>query len=511
VGSTPAPGARSPQRSERGRALLLGLLLAAGPPPAAAAGAPECVVVLHGLARSAASMAKLAEAVRQAGFEARNIDYPSRKARVQALSRETLPRIYRNNLSTGGWAGDPFTDVTATALPDLGGGVAFGYEAEYTDMDGDGDFDVWMNNFVRNAEVVIRNEGGLDFEIVNWVRGDPASLDGEEDFLDYDGDGDLDVAMSSVLGENWLFQAGQTQGLSETEGYFHRTGTSTAGSLAPWDETPTTGNGDYTLDVEAGDMDGDGDPDLLMVNSFATANRYWENVLGVPDTHAPTFHQVTVQSDKSDGTDTVIHAQVRDNAAFYDVGFNDTRLVYTVDGGREACLRMDHQGGQQFRAVIPGGIDGRVAYRVESTDDAGNTGVSATTVYDQTSSGVVLWEHVDCGTPGVYGRPYFDASGPLTGNSVLTFNLWDAAPDAPCTLWLSAFSTPVPFKGGLLYPIPNPALVNLVTDAGGQLWFPLVWPPGLPAGVKLWWQYTIADDAALGNVSVSNAMVSTTP
>jgi len=92
VGSTPAPGERSPHRSQRGRALLLGLLLAAGPPPAAAAGAPECVVVLHGLARSAASMAKLAEAVRQAGFEARNIDYPSRKARVQALSRETLPR-----------------------------------------------------------------------------------------------------------------------------------------------------------------------------------------------------------------------------------------------------------------------------------------------------------------------------------------------------------------------------------------------------------------------------------
>lgn len=46
----------------------------------------ECVIALHGLARSAASMEKLVEAVASAGYLVANIDYPSREKTVNVLA-----------------------------------------------------------------------------------------------------------------------------------------------------------------------------------------------------------------------------------------------------------------------------------------------------------------------------------------------------------------------------------------------------------------------------------------
>ena len=54
--------------------------------------ADDCVIVLHGLARTSSSMAPVADALTAAGYTVRNIDYPSRKHTVQHLAMETLPR-----------------------------------------------------------------------------------------------------------------------------------------------------------------------------------------------------------------------------------------------------------------------------------------------------------------------------------------------------------------------------------------------------------------------------------
>ena len=103
-------------------------------------------------------------------------------------------------------------------------------------------------------------------------------------------------------------------------------------------------------------------------------------MLGVPDTHAPTFHQVTVQGDKPTGTPTVIHAQIRDNHSYYLAQFYDAQLVYTVNGGAPVGVDMFAQGGMQYRGVIPD-CPGTIEYHVEVTDLAGNTGVSGTTSF----------------------------------------------------------------------------------------------------------------------------------
>lgn len=52
----------------------------------------EGVILLHGLGRSRASMAKMASALRRAGFIVLNVQYPSRHATIAVLSEATLGR-----------------------------------------------------------------------------------------------------------------------------------------------------------------------------------------------------------------------------------------------------------------------------------------------------------------------------------------------------------------------------------------------------------------------------------
>jgi len=53
--------------------------------------AAECVVLLHGLARTSASMNKMARELEAAGFATANIDYPSREHTVQELAELAVP------------------------------------------------------------------------------------------------------------------------------------------------------------------------------------------------------------------------------------------------------------------------------------------------------------------------------------------------------------------------------------------------------------------------------------
>jgi hypothetical protein len=435
---------------------------------------------------------------------------------VFVASRDSQSRVFRNDLdvAAGTWGAVPFTDLTQSALIDTGATLSGSntYEVEPGDVDGDGDFDLWIVNYDGNKDTILVNQGDFTFlDQPGLIKGDPNQDEAESDFFDYDGDGDLDVFLANFSGTNRIFVSGLAQGLSHAQGLYHRTGTISGGSLAPWDETPTTGNGGTTLDGECADMDGDGDPDLLLINENAGTGKYWENALGVPDTHAPTVHLLTVQGDKADGSDTLIRAQLRDNAPFYLFAFYDVDLVWSVDGGLEARVPMGHQGGQQFQAVIPGGVDGLVSYRVEGADDAGNAFVSGSVTYDQSSSGVVLLQPVGEGTPGVAGRPDLELRGAFAGGSDVDLVLCDAAPSALCLLLFSISSTPLPFKGGLLHTVPVESEVFLTTDAGGQLWLDATWPGGIPTGAQLWQQVAIADASATGGASLSNAVLLTTP
>ena len=412
---------------------------------------------------------------------------------IIASSRDSQARLYRNDLTAGGWSGSPFTDVTQTSFFDNGSGAigTNNYGVEYGDLDADGDFDLWMVDYDSFRDVVLRNDGGLDFSRTDGVK--VAAFDEfKADFLDYDGDGDLDVFLPNFSGTNHMVQSGLADGVPFALGLFHQTGTTSEGSLASWPEMPATNN-------------------RVVANDGNQGNRYFENVLGVPDTHAPTFAGVTDQADKADGSDTVIHAAVRDNASYDIVAFYDTVLLYTVDGGPETCVPMTCMGGMQFRGVIPGGIDGAVTYRVECTDDAGNTGVSASFDYQQTSSGTPLWQNLGCGTAGSKGVPKLSLGGSQVAGEPVDFALVDAHASAFFLLWIAFTPVPAPAVGGTVYAAPFDSQVLATTDAGGMRYVSTAWPPGVPPGTEATWQCVVADPTSIHGLTLSNAVRSISP
>jgi pimeloyl-ACP methyl ester carboxylesterase len=82
-----------PHRRKRHRVLALGLILLLTAAPSfswadtggRATGA-DCVVLLHGLARTSASMNKMANALQEEGYRVSNIDYPSRQKTIEELA-----------------------------------------------------------------------------------------------------------------------------------------------------------------------------------------------------------------------------------------------------------------------------------------------------------------------------------------------------------------------------------------------------------------------------------------
>ena len=439
-------------------------------------------------------------------FEVNLVDYEGDDdLDVFVASRNSQSRVYVNNLHDPVGA-TPFTDRTAQALIATGAtqSGAQMYEVEYCDVDADGDFDSWVVNYEGNTDRLLRNGPGSPFAFTKvhaWIVGDPVKDEESMDFIDYDDDGDLDAFMASFEGTNWLYQSSLAQGWNpDSQGLYHRTGQGM--SLAP--ELPSNFNGGTSSACAVGDTDSDGDLDILLGNESNQGNWLFRNVQGVPDTHAPALAAVTLQGDKLNGTETVIHAAVRDNAPYNLHAFYDASLVYSVDGDTPVGVPMFHQGGQQFRGVIPAQTDAAVEYHVEVTDLAGNTGVSATQSFTQ--SGADPWTDLGSGLAGLLGVPMLHGTGTLAAGSPGALLLSHARPSSICALFVSIASTPAPFKCGTLVPVPVAIQLTLVTSPAGAV--PLAWgswPSGL-SGASLYFQYAIADGAAVCGTSLSNAV-----
>ncbi|HET6204992.1 MAG TPA: FG-GAP-like repeat-containing protein [Planctomycetota bacterium] len=138
-----------------------------------------------------------------------------------------------------------FTDATATNLPAL---VDSTYAAALGDVDGDGDLDAFVGNGSLQQDRLHLNDGTGVFTDASATNL-PAFLGGTRAIAlgDVDGDGDLDAFLGSVGPPNRLYLNGGT-------GVFTNV---TATNL------PFTGPG-YTFAVAFGDVDGDGDLDAFL-------------------------------------------------------------------------------------------------------------------------------------------------------------------------------------------------------------------------------------------------------
>jgi len=56
----------------------------------------ECVILLHGLARTSKSMGKMEKALVQEGYRVLNVDYPSRHHRIEELATTVIPAAFND-------------------------------------------------------------------------------------------------------------------------------------------------------------------------------------------------------------------------------------------------------------------------------------------------------------------------------------------------------------------------------------------------------------------------------
>ncbi|MCA8964095.1 MAG: VCBS repeat-containing protein, partial [Planctomycetes bacterium] len=215
-----------------------------------------------------------------------------------------------------------YTDATAAKLP-----VSTDWTTEVVlgDVDGDGDLDMvlatyyWSTNYSGQNRLLL-NDGSGGFTDVS-AQQMPLLNDPTVDAAlgDVDGDGDLDIVFGNAGYPGWQNRLYLNNGF----GVFTD---ATATNLPP--------RGFVTLAVAFGDVDGDGDPDLIEGNFFAQSRIYLNNGAGVyadaTATNFPVYSSavadVVVGDVDGDGDQDLILAQ------YSNLFGNNLNLLYLNNG-----------------------------------------------------------------------------------------------------------------------------------------------------------------------------------
>ncbi|MCB9896487.1 MAG: VCBS repeat-containing protein [Planctomycetes bacterium] len=343
--------------------------------------------------------------------------------------------------------------IQGTFLPD--GGSAFpggdSYGAEFADVDGDGDLDLFVANRVGGANVLYLNQGGSQLGTPGAFApalGSAVAIDADSfagSFGDLDGDGDLDLFVAND-GVNMLFtNQGGTQG--GVEGDF----------------VSVTGQDPVLVDApsrraEWGDIDGDGDVDL-----------------SVPDTNGDN----ELYRSLGDGT-------FLSQAGSWPAG----------DGGNSRGAAFADLDGDEDLDLV-------VANFAEALDVYLNISPSATTPPPWTTLGHAL--------AGTKGEPMLAGSGTLDPNTQAGFQVASAVPNTATTFIVGISTIFAPFKGGVLVPAPDLLVPGIPTDANGFYYFFVTWPSGVPSGSQLFFQVWMPDPLGPLGFSATNGLQATTP
>lgn len=269
-------------------------------------------------------------------------------------SRSSSTRILFND-GTGN-----FTDATGAVWP--GDGITYSFD--FGDFDGDGDLDVLgVNSLTAEEGIYVNNGAGTFTEMASTLlpgANNPNLDDNDSKWFDYDNDGDLDFIVARLLGAERIYR-NDGASFALTSGVIQNLNSS-------------------ALDVEVGDLDGDGDFDAVTAvgESGTFTNRLYINS-GPADTMAPTIVHIDSLSAQNDTVGPyVVKAVVRDGMTsdrnFYP---QEIKLVVMIEPALGPATQIDvplrWAGYDQYRAEIPGQPAGTmVTYSAFVVDAAGN-------------------------------------------------------------------------------------------------------------------------------------------
>jgi hypothetical protein len=429
-------------------------------------------------------------------------------------ARNELPRMFANRREEKlGILG--FRDVTGVVFPPNYATGQGHYEQEMGDCDNDGDLDIYGLNwhavsFALN-DITLRNDGDGTFSNLTVVPGSGADEE-EADFLDYDGDGDLDVFVANFSGKNQLYR-------NDFPGFGNFSFTNVTASQMP----PSLNK--VARDADCCDLDGDGDYDVVVANSQNQSQTLYTNVTQVADAHAPRIPNLQQVPDRStSAAPTVVRAQVYDNAPYYVVWYHTAVLQYSVNGGAFVSVPMITSQGQVFRGEIPGQLAGTIDYRVRVRDEHGNTGVSATRSFMSSSScngnvSVYCTAKVNSqGCTPAIGWSGTPSAGAGSGFAITATNI--VAMKFGILAYSKTGPAATPFQGGIWCSV-GPFVRTPARYSGGSVgcsgslgidfnaWVASGVDPALVAGAQFWAQWWYRDPASPSTTGLTDALEAT--
>jgi FG-GAP-like repeat len=172
-----------------------------------------------------------------------------------------------------------FIEASARLGADLSPEGTSTTDVDLVDVDGDGDLDIFFTEGTdslagRPNRLLINNgKGRFSDESSLRLPAPNNQNSAKTDFGDVDGDGDLDAIVAGVLGEDLL--------LNDGKGFFIPAN----GQIPAPIVNPPQGRFDISADVRLADIDGDGDLDILLSNenpfnplpTGGEQNRIWIN------------------------------------------------------------------------------------------------------------------------------------------------------------------------------------------------------------------------------------------
>ena len=364
---------------------------------------------------------------------------------------------------------------------------------------------------------------------------------------DLDGDGVADVAIGAT--GHGDFEPFTLPGPGSVSAFSGRTGqrlfkvkgpaTGLHGEVAfPLPEGGSTSFGQ--LVAAAGDVDGDGVPDLAIGSAYPGFVRFVSGVDGADLGGAATFQPTTWFGSEPASTTPLAAGGDVDGDGVPDVVAGDvfgSRIA--VLSGPEGVHRgtlgdtLPGAGGTGgpvglWRRAVPailGDVTGDGIDDVAVGWPAADTGPSADAGrVDVYAGGSWRWDDLGQGLPGS-GKvvPELRGLGTLESGTLLEF--WSLAPprrddsdggfgflDVPARLVVGFDADPTPLAGGVLVPATDLWVgFNALGWIGWNRALTVTMPDGLPAGLGIHAQALFADDAAPDGVAFSNAVVGVVP
>jgi hypothetical protein len=455
---------------------------------------------------------------------------------------------------------DGFGNFSLVPPFSLNSGASHSFDAAWGDMDGDGDLDLAVANGSKNLqpdgqglpEDLYENVGpppnGTEGRFMKVTSG-PIGVDKGETYgvawIDLEGDGDLDLIFVNRLQTNFMY-------LNDGDGDFTKVTT------GPFVTDPGT-----SRDVAVGDLDNDGDTDIVVARSEGQTNAIYINQGHAQAGTEGEFLRLTGDPAADDtgqtyGVSLADYDEDGDLDLFASRRFSEGNMLYRNDGtghfqkmaalapSQDAsdCYRscwgdLDrdgdpdlvvavrnannllyiNEGNGTFTAIHYGQIPAMVgdARDVTVADLDGDTRPEV--LFANTLGGDdyffrnrgPTWTDMGFEYHPATAEPRLAGSGTLAPGSTSTYSV-TAGPTTTSGFMVAGFTTLfAPFKGGTLVPAPDIVVSGFLTNASGVLGFTSTFPVGVPAGISIFHQMWFVDGGSPTGFSSTNGLAALTP